>query len=406
MRFDGYFVLSDLLQVPNLHARAFALARWHLRERLFALGDSPPEVFSAAKTRGLIAFAWATWIYRLFLFLAIALLVYHFFIKAIGIFLFLVEITWFVLLPVGREMRVWSNRWSAIRASRRARGAALLAMLLAAVFVVPWPTRIATIGLLQPREQWPIYAPEHAQVIALPFRDGAEVPAGALLMALRSPQLEARALQTDARRQRLSLESASAGFDAARRRDWQVLSKALDTVVAQRKAITADAAHYAPRAPYAGVIRDVDPDLEVGDWVAHRELLGRLVREGAWQVVTYVDDAAVHRIAVGDEALFIAQGLDGPVARLTVAQIDRDASRTLDEPQLASVFGGHVSVREKEGVFYPERAVYRVRLDVAPGDIPDQHAWRGKVAIVAQWEAPGLRFLRSALSVFWREAGF
>ena len=86
MRFDGYFLLSDFLQMPNLHARAFALARWDLRERLFALGEPAPEHFPAAR-RGLILFAWATWIYRLVLFLGIAALVYHFFIKALGIFL-------------------------------------------------------------------------------------------------------------------------------------------------------------------------------------------------------------------------------------------------------------------------------------------------------------------------------
>lgn len=39
MRFDGYFLVSDALQIPNLHNRSFALARWDLRERLFALGD-------------------------------------------------------------------------------------------------------------------------------------------------------------------------------------------------------------------------------------------------------------------------------------------------------------------------------------------------------------------------------
>ena len=61
MRFDGYFLLSDFLQMPNLHARAFALARWDLRERLFALGEPAPEHFSATR-RGLILFAWATWI--------------------------------------------------------------------------------------------------------------------------------------------------------------------------------------------------------------------------------------------------------------------------------------------------------------------------------------------------------
>ena len=39
--------------------------------------------------RLLIAFAFATWIYRLVVFLGIALLVYHFFLKVVGIFLML-----------------------------------------------------------------------------------------------------------------------------------------------------------------------------------------------------------------------------------------------------------------------------------------------------------------------------
>lgn len=76
MRFDGYFILSDWLDMPNLHQRSFALARWKLREWLFALGDPSPEHFSPKRTTGLIAFAWATWLYRLVVFIGIALLVY------------------------------------------------------------------------------------------------------------------------------------------------------------------------------------------------------------------------------------------------------------------------------------------------------------------------------------------
>src|SRR5690606_2711789 len=110
----GYFLLADFLQLPNLHARAFALARWHLREALFNLGESPPEQLSKRMQSGLILFAWATWIYRLFLFIGIALLVYHFFIKAMGIFLFAVEIAWFVLVPVWRETKEWGARWPRI----------------------------------------------------------------------------------------------------------------------------------------------------------------------------------------------------------------------------------------------------------------------------------------------------
>jgi len=82
MRFDGYYVLSDLLGVENLQQRAFALGRWQLRRLLFGLDDPVPEPLPRHRARLLIAYAWGTWIYRLFLFLGIALLVYHFFFKS------------------------------------------------------------------------------------------------------------------------------------------------------------------------------------------------------------------------------------------------------------------------------------------------------------------------------------
>src|SRR5690606_28730458 len=96
MRFDGYFILMDWLGFANLHGRSFALARWHLRKVLLGWRDPVPEAFAPRQQLSLILFAWATWLYRLVLFLGIAVLVYQFFIKLVGIFLFLVEIAWFV----------------------------------------------------------------------------------------------------------------------------------------------------------------------------------------------------------------------------------------------------------------------------------------------------------------------
>ena len=111
MRFDGYFILMDALDMPNLHGRSFALARWKLREWLFALDEPRPEQLSPAREHGLIAFAWATWIYRLVVFLGIAVLVYHFAVKLVGILLFMVEILWFVLMPLRLELKAWAERW-------------------------------------------------------------------------------------------------------------------------------------------------------------------------------------------------------------------------------------------------------------------------------------------------------
>src|SRR3569623_2913107 len=44
MRFDGYFLLSDWLDIPNLHQRAFGLGRWQLRAWLFGLAEPAPEI--------------------------------------------------------------------------------------------------------------------------------------------------------------------------------------------------------------------------------------------------------------------------------------------------------------------------------------------------------------------------
>ena len=66
-----------------------------------------------------VAFAFATWAYRFVLFLGIALVVYHAFFKALGVFLFFVEISVFIVRPVLAELRVWHARRAEIPSRRR-----------------------------------------------------------------------------------------------------------------------------------------------------------------------------------------------------------------------------------------------------------------------------------------------
>ncbi|MDR2325890.1 MAG: HlyD family efflux transporter periplasmic adaptor subunit [Acidovorax sp.] len=410
MRFDGYFLLSDYLQLPNLHSRAFALARWDLRERLFALGEAPPEHFAPMRQRLLIVFAWATWMYRLVLFLGIAALVYHFFIKAVGILLFGVEIVWFIAKPVWSELKAWRERGAQIAHSRRARRSALLAGGLLGLLVMPWPVPVLSSGMLQASTQWQLHAPEAAQLVHQPLAEGSQVQVAAPLFVLASPALQAAALQNQARLQQLAQQAAAAGMDGELRRDWQVWQERQAEALAQQAALDTDAGRYLLQAGGSGVLRDVDPDLQAGAWLARRELLGRVVDMQALEVVAYVEEQALHRIRPGDSGLFITEGSGSKTLALRVRSIDQDASRSLNEGALAAPAGGNVPVRAMQQVLYPEQPVYRVVLDVAPGEaLPTwagQHRWRGRVSIRGRWEAPGAQFVRSAASVFWREAGF
>ncbi|HEY0954278.1 MAG TPA: HlyD family efflux transporter periplasmic adaptor subunit [Roseateles sp.] len=405
MRFDGYFLLSDALDMPNLHARSFALARWRLREWLFALGEPAPESLPPRRVRWLVAFAWATWIYRLLLFIGIAVLVYHFVVKAIGILLFVVEVAWFIASPLWSELRAWWQRRARIRRGRRlallAGAGGLLALLL-----VPLPGRVTGMGLLQPAEQLTLYAPAGARVTALPFKPGDAVPAGAVLFEVDSPALRLRTQQTAARVAGVQGQITASAFDAEQRRDWRLAAEQLRSRRAEAQTVTADAQRYAPVAPFAGRFVDADPDLRPGDWVARDEVMGRLVGTGARQVVTYVDEKDVRRIAVGDRGLFVVDAVYGPTLRLRVKAIERDATRTLNERLLASHLGGQVLVREQGAGLVPEAAVFRVVLETAGGQDHASQSWRGWVVMDARPEPLLQRFARQALSVFWREAGF
>lgn len=407
MRFDGYFVVSDWLDMPNLHARAFALARWDLRERLFGLGVERPEYFSRRRHVGLILFAWAVWLYRITVFVGIALLVYHFFIKLVGIFLFCIEMSWFVIRPIAGEVAVWRTLWPQLRNRSRARRSMLLAAVLLVAFVVPWPTRVQGGAVLKPVDVFPIHAPEHAQVTGLPLGEGAHVVAGQALVQFAVPENGSRRAAVQAEVERLRWQSGAAGFDAEQREQSTVLREQLASAEAQLAALDEDARRYRPLAPFAGTLRDLEPELAPGVWVGKNERVAVLVSDRAAEVSTYLDEDTLRRVARGDHATFYADGGAGPALRLTVSGIDRDATRTLPSGLWAAQQGGQVPAREKQGAWYPDRAVYRVRFSVdEPTGALAGHAWRGKVVIAGDWEAPGARFARTLAALVWSEAGF
>jgi putative peptide zinc metalloprotease protein len=411
MRFDGYFILSDWLDMPNLHERSFALARWKLRERLFDLGEDPPEHMTPRQQFGLIAFAWATWLYRLVLFLGIAVLVYHFFIKLVGIGLFVIEILWFVLLPIKRELQAWQQRWPQIRKRRRSRISAAIFIGLVLLMLVPWPGRVSSSGLLRPAEVWPVYAPAGARIDNLPHRNGKSVAAGEVLLQLYVPDLQMRRQALVAKVERLRWQAAASGFDAESRSQMLVNEVVLATAQSELASLDTELLNYAPRAPFAGQLTDMDPDLHVGQWLSRKEKIALLVRDdGRWLVETWLDEDAVQRVAAGDSALFISDGAQSPAVQLRVVAVDSDAARVLPRAELAAHLGGHILTREKGGQLVPERAIYHVTLEPVASsqslaDLAHQ-SWRGKLTIHARWEAPAWPYLRQAVAVLVREIGF
>src|SRR5690606_27857682 len=99
------------------------------------------------RRKTLLIYAYGTWIYRFFLFLGIALLVYHLFFKLLGIFLMIVELVWFIGMPMFREFREWFRRRQAIRFVGNARWTMLATLLVLLLLFVPWQVHISAPAL-------------------------------------------------------------------------------------------------------------------------------------------------------------------------------------------------------------------------------------------------------------------
>lgn len=401
MRFDGYYILSDLLGVPNLAPRAFALMRWRLRELLFALGEPPPEDLPAPLRRAMLGYAVVTFAYRATLYVGIALLVYHRFFKALGLVLFAVEVSVFLARPVLSELKEWRVRARPIRASRRARlTAAIVAGLVLAGFL-PLDRSVTAPALLAPIGNAALAAGDPAQVSRVLVGDGDQVRVGQPLVLLTSPDLKLdvaratlRIAQLEGRIARGVADREDLADATVLRRDLLAERERLDGLRRREAALTI-------RATVAGRVVDLFADLAAGDWVDGRKPLLRVVTPTRYDVQAYLPEGETWRVDPGIQGRFVP---DEAAGRGWSVRLDDIGGSAVDAiaPALAATHGGPIPTAST--TLKPSRAVVALRL-MAEQRTVDRFIQpvSGYVVLPARGESVFAKLARSFSRVIVRE---
>ncbi|MEG1626156.1 MAG: HlyD family efflux transporter periplasmic adaptor subunit [Pseudomonas sp.] len=401
MRFDGYFILSDLLDFPNLHERSSALARVTLRRVLLGLNEEWPEHFHPAKRRALVTFAIVTWVYRLVLFLGIAVAVYLLFFKLLGIFLFAVELAWFIVMPVWRELKYWwKHREGVNTGHRRAWWAigALIVLLLA----VPWRSQVQALGVARAEHQLRVFAPYPARLQAL-HRAG-HVAAGTALVTLEEPDIASRLSTSEASVKSYQARLGGLIADPSGADQAIATRQRLDVQFEEARAARSEIARLTLQAPFEGQWLDLDPNWQTGQWVSSREPIGILVDPRHWQVDAYVDQDEVQRLVAGGAVRFYPEGQPTPITGSVLA-IGSTRVSQLHHEMLASRFGGPLTVASRGKELLPTPPLFHVliKLDGAP---PALRETRGRLQIAGERRSLlGQGFIHVA-AVLLRESGF
>jgi putative peptide zinc metalloprotease protein len=212
LRFDGYYILSDMLEIPNLGQRANAYVG-HLTSRyLLGAKSSVAKESSPGERVWFVFYAVTSFIYRMFITIAIAIAVaerYFFF----GVMLAVWSLYSVLVLPVGKKIAyLYSN--SELRGSR-AQAITVVALIGAFVTAIviwyPAPswtrTEAVTIAPLNAH----VRAPGDGFITSVQAAPNSRVRNGEPLVVIEDPELTARVKVLEAQ-----LKEQEARYAAAR----------------------------------------------------------------------------------------------------------------------------------------------------------------------------------------------
>jgi putative peptide zinc metalloprotease protein len=188
LRFDGYYVVSDLLEIPNLDARAKRYLLYLMQRHLLGLESAESPVQADGERFWFVLYGIAALIYRLVLMFGIALVIASKFF-AVGVALALVALTQMIAVPAVRGVRYLATGIPLRRRRRRALAGTLaaLAVVLVLLFVVPLPHGTMATGVVWVPEEAALRAGADGVVGRLLAAPDSEVAAGTRVIAMEDP---------------------------------------------------------------------------------------------------------------------------------------------------------------------------------------------------------------------------
>jgi putative peptide zinc metalloprotease protein len=192
LRFDGYYILADLIDIPNLRQRAQQHVSGFFQRRLFGLNVEPQEA-SARERAWFVFFTVGSSIYRVFITLGIAMfLATQYFI--IGVLLAIWAVVAGVVLPVGMLLYylAFSPRLRRHRLRAALSSSGLAAALGALLFAAPVASWTNAQGVLWGAEQWMVRGAGEGFVVKVLAEPGQRVQRGAALIEAADPLLAPR----------------------------------------------------------------------------------------------------------------------------------------------------------------------------------------------------------------------
>jgi len=372
LRYDGYYILADWIEIPNLATRANRYWQYLAERYLFGVIQSEPPDATPGERRWFIGYAPLAFGYRMLILFGIALFVaqQYFFL---GVLLAVWGLVMSIGVPLAKAIAaVITGPQFAARAGRvRSVTAGFVIGLGLLLFVLPLPHHTTARGVIWLPEQAILRAGANGFLAEVLAQSGQSVNPGDAIVVSREPTLVAQIAAQQAR-----VDEANVRLDAARGSNPAQASQLEEALRREQAALTRlqdEAAQLTLRADARGMLlMDQAPDLP-GRFVRKGEVLGYVVGEYApvLRVVVPQSDIDLVRLATPVVEVKFPQAMGETWMARVIREVPK-ASNELPSPALGQAGGGEIALdpSDEQGLRALE-SVFEFELglpDDAPGD--------------------------------------
>lgn len=405
LRYDAYYILVDLIEMPNLAQRSLKYWSYLLERHLLGVTDGDSPAHTTAERLWFLFYGFASTLYRLFVTVAIALFVATQFFF-IGVLLALWAVATMALLPVFKGLRhlFTSGRLARQRARSIALVGGALATLLVLVLVVPMPFRTQAEGVVWLPDESLVRAGRNGFVTAVLAAPGSTVRPGDALVQLEDPALQAELQRLQARVEELDIELASLMFSEPAEAD--IVRQKLQSEQTGLRLAREHAGRLVALAGAPGVFQLPQSGDLPGRYLRQGEVLGYVIDPARVQQTTLarvvITQAEIDVVRLSTDRVqvrlsdHLAQIIEGRVVREVPA-----GESLLPSRALAVSGGGRIATdpQDPRGTKTLER-LFQFDVEIPCGSAATLFGQRVHVRFEHQREPLGMQWYRSIRRVF------
>lgn len=411
LRFDGYYILSDLTGFPNLHKQAQGQAKYLLERYLFGLKSAYPPVRKRGEQVFLFGFFVASMIYRVLLFTGIIWLVADQYL-VVGFLLAMVGVVTWLIMPVFKAYKHVFRAPGLARVRRRAVMTSLMVpvALIVALGMIPAHHHLRARGVVRAHQYSDVHAEVNGQLMEVLISSGQRVEAGQPLLRLENVELRSELAAERHRRSEAAIRARRVGQeDLARLPYLQKWSRSIDLRIQD---LEQSEDELMVLAPHPGVWIAPNVHELKGVWLQRGLALGRVIHEERYDFSAIVTQAQSHflfeqgALVEGGNPEVRLRGQAACVLKAQGLEVLPAETQELPSSALGMLGGGEIEVEmgpEGQGRRSKE-PVFELRAELLPseGEIVFQHDLSGVMRIRLRDEPLLGQWLRQGRQAFQR----